>query len=430
MAGTGFGTVTRDLGGALLALGHDVRFVSQNDLGEDLEEPFGSRTFRVTPELVDEGAARDYGLNSLSLTPESVLRLIRGELWADGWHPDAAIVLGDFYNVRRMVQADAATEAAFASVPTFHYVPIEGVDLPPALRSLWDIVTPVAMSEFGATEIERITGTRPAVVYHGVDTAQFRPLTERSPVYIGERVARSRIDAKALFIEHHHVASCASPCPTPVTSWSKARKIAASQRWILRTDRFMPRKRYGSFLRALAPVLAQRPDTFLVIHCRSVDEGGNLEDLFSKYHPALRARMLVTGFHDQIGGASRDILTALYNAADVYASCSAEGFGLTIAEAIACGTPAVGMDYSSVPEVIGPAGLLAPVNRLDDNEYGYAWATVDEPAFGTAVALLLDDELRRHALGRVGPEHVRSTFTWAHAAEQFAGLIPRMEAVA
>jgi glycosyltransferase involved in cell wall biosynthesis len=193
----------------------------------------------------------------------------------------------------------------------------------------------------------------------------------------------------------------------------------------------MPRKRYASFLRALAPVLAQRPDTYLVIHCRSFDEGGDLDDLFSKYPPQIRARMIVTGFHDKAGGASRDVLTVLYQAADVYASCSAEGFGLTIAEALACGTPAVGLDYSSVPEVIGPAGLLAPIDRLDDNEYGYAWATVREPAFGSAVALLLDDDIRRHALGRQGPEHVRTMFSWARAAQQFADLIPQtVEAVA
>jgi glycosyltransferase involved in cell wall biosynthesis len=429
LAGTGFGTVTMDLGRALLDAGHDVRFISQNDLG-DLAEPFASRTFRVTPDLVDAELAVAYGETSLSLTPAAVLKLIRGELWQDGWRPEAALLLGDFYNVRRMVMADVETAKAFAAIPTFHYVPIEGVDLPRSLGVLWSIVSPVAMSEFGADQIERIIGVRPPVVYHGVDTAQFRPASPERPLRIGERVIRTRADAKAVFITHEHGALCPTPCAMPEISWSKARKMAEEQRWILRTDRFMPRKRYGSFLRALAPVIAQRPDTFLVIHCRSVDEGGELEDLFSKYPERLRARMIVTGFHDKIGGASRDILTALYQSADVYASCSAEGFGLTIAEAIACGTPAVGMDYSSVPEVIGPAGLLAPVDHLDDNEYGYAWATVNEPAFGSAVALLLDDEVKRRALGRLGPEHVRSTFSWAAAAGQFASLLPSMEAVA
>ena len=43
-AQTGFGSVTMDLGRALLALGLDVRFISQNDTGSNLAEPFRSRT--------------------------------------------------------------------------------------------------------------------------------------------------------------------------------------------------------------------------------------------------------------------------------------------------------------------------------------------------------------------------------------------------
>lgn len=411
LAGTGFGTVTRDLGLALLAIGHDVRFVSQNDTGDDLEEPFASRTFRVTPELVDMEVASKVGLNSLALSPEGILKLIRGELWQDGWRPEAAILLGDFVSVRRLVMADEDTIAAFQAVPTYHYVPIEGVDLPPAWVMLWRILRPVAMSEFGADQIEKVTGQRPPVIYHGVDTEQFHPVTAENPLYLASSKETIKLRSKA-------------ECKRFFGGDPKSR-------WILRTDRFMPRKRYGSFLRALAPVLAERPDTYVLMHCRSSDEGGHLYDLISKYPRPIAERMLISGFHDRFGGAPRDVLTALYNAADVYASCSAEGFGLTIAEAMACGTPAVGMDYSAVPEVIGPGGLLAPVNRLDDNEYDHAWATVDEPAFGRQVAALLDNDLQRKAMGRAASTHVRASFQWSIAARQFGEVMEtRMEAVA
>lgn len=411
LAGTGFGTVTRDLGLALLGVGHDVRFVSQNDTGDDLEEPFASRTFRVTPELVDLEVASKVGLNSLALSAEGILKLIRGELWQDGWRPDAAILLGDFVSVRRLVMADEDTIAAFSAVPTYHYVPIEGVDLPPAWAMLWRILRPVAMSEFGADQIAKVTGTRPPVIYHGVDTEQFRPVSAENPLYLESSKETIKLRSKA-------------ECKRFFGGDPKSR-------WIVRTDRLMPRKRYGSFLRALAPVLDERPDTFLLMHCRSVDEGGHLYDLISKYPRPVAERMLISGFHDRFGGAPRDILTALYNAADVYASCSAEGFGLTIAEALACGTPAVGMAYSAVPEVIGPGGMLAPVNRLDDNEYDHAWATVDEPAFGAAVASLLDNEIQRRAFGRAAAAHVRASFQWSTAARQFGEVMEtRMEAVA
>lgn len=394
LAGTGFGTVTQDLGRALLALGLDLRFVSQNELGE-LPEPFASRTFTVN----DEDGWLKLKNNG------GVIGLLDGRLWQDGWVPDAAIVLGDWLNVALMVLADEHTRAIFERIPTIHYVPIEGVDLPPAWGELWDIVVPVAMSEFGADQIEKVTGSRPTMIYHGIDTAQFRPITPEKPLRLkspdGEEgvALRSKADCKRLF--------GADP----------------RHRWIFRADRHMPRKRYNELFRSLAPVVAARPDTFLVYHCRSKDEGGDLDHTKSKYPPAIRAKIVNTGFHDQMGGASRDILTALYNAADLYVSNSAEGFGLTIAEAIACGTPAVGLRYSAVPEVIGPAGITVPPAGLVDNEYDHFWAAADQQTFGQAVGALLDDEVTRKRMGRLGPDHVRQNFQWDRAAIAMSGLI-------
>ena len=78
-----------------------------------------------------------------------------------------------------------------------------------------------------------------------------------------------------------------------------------------------------------------------------------------------------------------------------------------------------------------PGGLVAPINRLDDNEYDHAWATVDEPAFGAKVAQLLDNEVQRRSLGRIGSAHIRASFQWTNAARQFGEVMEtRMEAVA
>lgn len=398
MAATGFGTVTMDLGRELLALGHDLRFVSQNEWDE-LPEPFASRTFRVTRPMVDPNLADDadgtkgLGETSLALMSMGVAGLIDGRLWTDGWTPECAFILGDFGNVRLAVLRDDVTRAAFAGLPTFHYVPIEGVDLPPRLAEMWSVLRPVAMSAFGADQIEKVTGSRPPMVYHGIDTDQFRPFSPERPFYGDKGKLRSKADAK--------------------------RAIGADPRAriILRTDRNMPRKRYASWLRALFPVVAQRPDVYLVIHAMRMDLGGDLDDLLSKWPLRFRHRVIVTD-----GRISRDALTTLYNAADLYVSCSAEGFGLTIAEALACGTPAVGLDYSSVPEVIGPGGICAPIAGLVDNEYGYFWSAADEKALGSITGDLLDDPTARAQLARQGVAHVRKQFSWAKAAIQFSAL--------
>jgi glycosyltransferase involved in cell wall biosynthesis len=142
----------------------------------------------------------------------------------------------------------------------------------------------------------------------------------------------------------------------------------------------------------------------------------------SKVPQAIQPRILLTGFHDQLGGASREVLAALYNAADVYVSTSAEGFGLTIAEAMACGTPAVGIDYSAVPEVIGAGGRVVAAPLPIDNEYDHFWAGVDEVAFGRTVGALLDDDLTRAQMGKAAAERVRALFRWDIAAQQFSAL--------
>ena len=188
----------------------------------------------------------------------------------------------------------------------------------------------------------------------------------------------------------------------------------------------MPRKRYPSMLRAVAPILANHPEVRLLMHCATIDEGGNLDDfrshLWATYGPEVVKRMETTKVMDAGQMLDRQTLNILYNAADVYLSTGAEGFGLTIAEALACGTPVVGMDFSSVTEVIGDAGVLVPVGYLVENIYAYYWANVDEAAYTEAVEFLVTHKARRRELGRLGPRHVERNFTWSSAAAKFAEI--------
>ena len=289
-----------------------------------------------------------------------------------------------------------------AGFPAYHYVPIEGVGLPPRWRMFWQLLHPVAMSEFGADEIAKLGLPRPPVIYHGVDTEAFWPVSDRRPI-----VMRGKTDL--------HVLKSKADCKRFVG-------LNPDRITLYRADRNMPRKNYASLFRALAPVLAAHPEVDLLWHCRTLDQGGDLDDERSKYHPSIAARMMSTGFHDQYNGVDRKMLNVLYNAADIYVSTSAEGFGLTIAESLACGVPAVGLDYSAVPEVIGPAGLTVPIAELVDNIYSHFWARANEQAFGEAVTRLVQSRKARREIGGRGPIHVGANFQWSHAADQFATL--------
>jgi len=396
-AGTGFGSVTRDLGLALIALGEDVRFLSLNEQASgDLPEPFAGRTAildnpngwladHVNPEVVKRTVERMEGM-------------FTGSLFEDGWTPEAGIILGDVASVKMSPVPQFIPDG----FPVFHYVPIEGDGLPPAWAAVWRKMRPVAMSRFGADEIAHIYPQRPPVIYHGVNPDDFWPVSPRRPIYLegpeGTRKLHSKADCKRLF-------------GRPVDRIT-----------LLRTDRHMPRKMYPSLFHALAPVLARHPNVDFVWHCATLDQGGDLSDEVSKYGK-IAGQLFSSGYHDQYGGLSRQLLNALYNAADIYVSNSSEGFGLCIAEALACGVPAVGIKYSAVPEVIGPAGITVPICTRIDNVYSHFWGWADEGKFGAAVESLVNDAVLRTVLGAKGPGHVAANFTWPAAALAFRDMI-------
>lgn len=409
-APTGFGTVTQDLGLAMIDLGVDVRFLSQNETPQDIPEPFRSRTYDVVtlPVAIDPVTGRGGTTGPAEalrdvLEGTSPILLLSGESGLD-WKADAAIVLGDVGAAQMFMEMFGP---AFTEIPTYHYVPIEGVGLPPAWAELWQTMAPVAMSQFGADQIAKVLGIRPPVVYHGVDTDLFRPVSKTRPLFLKDQkdgIMDSKDDCKRAwlewFIDHNDLGA----------------KIPKN--WLLRTDSHWPRKRYNSMIRALVPVLARNPSWAMVIHGNPRGPGGNLKTFLSKVPPQVRSQFILT----DVWGIPRDALVALYNAADLYVSTSAEGFGLTIAEAIACGIPAVGCDYSAVPEVIGPAGKVVK-SYLIDNEYESFWCAIDENEFARTVEYLMTHKTKREDLGRLGPPHIRSSFQWSTAARDFIDLI-------
>jgi len=413
MAATGFGSVTTDIGRELLNLGVDVRFASQNDLGTIPPEPFGSRTL----DLAYYAANWDHSKGRVGVTgvQDFVSALIEGtsdsclatgEAWGD-WKPDACVLLGDFTAARLLISR--FTEA-FGKVPTYHYCPIEGTDLPPKWGELWRIIKPIAMSEFGVAQIEKVTGTKPPLAYHGVNADEFYPPSPSRPLRVPQNGEQGAPTVK-------------------LASRDACRRFFGgdpSDTWVLRTDRNMPRKRYGALLRAMTPVLERHPEVKLVIHANIFDQGGYLPDSVSKMPKHVQQQVLLT----QLGPVPRPVLNALYAASDLYATTSAEGFGLCIAEALMCGIPAVGIDYSAVPEVIGPAGTVVPIAYEYDNEYDHKWATPDEDAFADAVEYLVSHPSKRRALGAEGPKHVAKSFRWSEAARVIAEVCETSEAIA
>jgi len=104
-------------------------------------------------------------------------------------------------------------------------------------------------------------------------------------------------------------------------------------------------------------------------------------------------------------------LPALYSGAEIFAFPSRyEGFGLPPLEALACGAPVLCCDTSSLPEVVGTAGVLLPPDDAD------AWAT--------AMRDVTENRPRRESLSAAGLRQA-GNFSWLRAAEQTLAVYRR-----
>ena len=104
-------------------------------------------------------------------------------------------------------------------------------------------------------------------------------------------------------------------------------------------------------------------------------------------------------------------LPLLMAGAGVFAFPSlAEGFGLPPLEAMACGTPAIVSDVTSLPEVVGDAALLVDPH--------------DTSALGDALVRLLTDSALRARLRAAGLERARR-FDWDETARLTHAFLKR-----
>jgi glycosyltransferase involved in cell wall biosynthesis len=174
------------------------------------------------------------------------------------------------------------------------------------------------------------------------------------------------------------------------------RRYGIERDYILYTGIYTPRKNHAGLLRAFQRFLALGGDADLVI--AGPLKEGDLELGRLAGELGLSAHLKLTGF------VNDDELRGLYSGARVYACPSLyEGFGFTVLEAMACGTPVVCSAETSLPEVAGDAGCYA--NARDPEEFGAALFRV-----------FMDSALRTALIAR-GADNLKR-FCWQRAAAQ------------
>lgn len=213
-----------------------------------------------------------------------------------------------------------------------------------------------SVSRFCAAELEAV-GVASRVLPNGVDTRTFTP--------------------------HRRIPAMRSEAPL-----------------LVHIGRYTEHKGVLDLLKAFARVVREIPEATLLCFARHESPGyvKQLKEFIAEHGLEQRAHL----FRDVYG----DLVPALYATADVFVSgAQDETFGMTFLEAAACGTPAVGYDSQSIPEVVlqGETGLLAPAGDVE--------------ALAGCILELLRDDSRRKAMGESALKHAL-IFSWDQLAVQ------------
>jgi glycosyltransferase involved in cell wall biosynthesis len=240
-----------------------------------------------------------------------------------------------------------------------------------AVRQAAEVITPSEATRADLLDLYPVEADRVTVIGHGVDHDVFRPASD-------EEVARVR------------------------------RRYGIDGPYLLFVGGLEPRKNLASLLRAYAGL----PDDLrpaLVLAGASVPwnpEGRSaVDEELQRLEPDVRRGVTLTGY------VSDPDRAPLYTGAEALAFPSRyEGFGFPVLEAMACGTPVVTSDVSSLPEVAGGDAIL-----VDPTDVGSISAGLRR--------VLADDGLARR-LRAAGPPRA-ARFTWDEAARRTAEVLHR-----
>ncbi len=207
------------------------------------------------------------------------------------------------------------------------------------------------------------------------------------------RVKESKIQVVPLAAESRF-----QPLPDTGLAGFKAR-YALPERYILYIGNHKPHKNVPALVQAFACIRADVAHYLVFLdsedpHCRRTREEVEAAGIADR-------ALFLPGFPDSD-------LPLLYNAAELFVFPSfCEGFGLPPLEAMACGTPVITSNASSLPEVVGEAGIMVDPHDVE----GLAEAMLK---------VLGDPELRREMRAK-GLAQAKK-FSWKETARQTLNL--------
>lgn len=212
------------------------------------------------------------------------------------------------------------------------------------------------------------------------------------------------VPAERLHVVHNGVDETFTPSPDPVADTAAAQLMGEAGRGaplLLHVGSTIPRKRIDVLLQIVASVRERIPGV------RLIRVGGSL----TPEQTRLMGELRLTDCVHTLPFLPRNVLAAVYRRASlILIPSEAEGFGLPVLEALACGCPVIASDLPVLREVAGQAAVFCSVADIE------AWS--DTVIRHLKASLSLDDSEKRL---RIAFERAKQ-FSWSATARKTVAI--------
>ena len=214
------------------------------------------------------------------------------------------------------------------------------------------------------------------------------------------------IPSEHIYVVYNGINPAFTPAPNPTVRATLQQRFHFTGPYILAVGSDIPRRNYARMLEAMTIFWQAEPDVQLMVAGRCQWPAS---PLFRRAKAAGVAERIVW-----VDGPSDTELAQLYRGALLTCCASSfEGFGLSVLESMACGTPVTCSDMRSLREVAADAAVYFPHD--------------DPPAMAESLLGLIEDieyrrQLKYRGLGRAG------LFTWRTAAEMILAVLTAVAA--
>lgn len=348
---SGYGRQAALLGRQLLSLGHDVAYSAFHGLSGAVLPWRLEDTDRDVP--VYPAGKADYGIDIMAAH-------------AQHWGADVLLTLMDVWKMAPAAHIIRG-QLAQAGIRLACWVPTDCTPLGRPDRQVLQAIgaVPIAMSLNGADQLRDALGVEPLYAPHSFDPDYYFPTLDYYPALAEQRAPDSEPTGRKKMRD-----ALGATDGTFLVGMCAANRDAV-------------RKSFPEVFAAVAEVAELIPELRLALHADPLDRGGyNLLDLLDAY--GITDLVAVSDAYAQTAGLLDDVhMGDWFRSIDVLVNPSyAEGFGIPVLEAQACGTPAIVTNMASLPQVAAAsieAGYDPVATRPFWNPVHGAWWGRPEP---------------------------------------------------